>query len=64
MEQFLGLWVVTINLGLDLLQTLTGHSHHVHDLAFSPDGTQIASASFDQTIHIWDVSSGALLLHL
>jgi WD40 repeat protein len=47
---------------LPLLQVLNGHELHVHDLAFSPDGTQIASGSFDLTIQVWDVSSGALLL--
>jgi WD40 repeat protein len=34
---------------------LDGHSDMVSNLAWSPDGTLLASASLDQTIRIWDV---------
>ena len=47
-----------------LRQMLTGHEKHVHALAFSPDGTKIASASLDCTIRVWDLSSGVALLTL
>src|ERR1700685_3748076 len=45
-----------------LLQILSGHELRVCDIAFSPDGTQIASGSLDLTVRVWDVSSGVLLL--
>jgi WD40 repeat protein len=43
-----------------VLQTLEGHSKHVSDIAFSPDGKLLASAS-NKTIKLWDASSGAVL---
>ncbi|SPO01196.1 uncharacterized protein DNG_03943 [Cephalotrichum gorgonifer] len=41
------------------MQTLEGHSRPVESVAFSPDGRQIASGSFDRTIKVWDRKSGA-----
>ena len=42
-----------------LLRTLTGHTKPVDDsIAFSPDGTTLASGSYDRTIRVWDVSTG------
>jgi len=45
--------------GLELRATLSGHELPVNDLAFSPDGSRLASGSDDLTVVVWDVASGA-----
>ncbi|HXQ32402.1 MAG TPA: hypothetical protein VN843_00135, partial [Anaerolineales bacterium] len=46
------------------LQTITGHTARIFDLAFSPDGKTIATASGDRTAKLWDVHTGRLFLTL
>ena len=43
------------------LQTLEGHSDRVNLVVFSRDSSRLASASSDNTIRLWDASSGACL---
>jgi WD40 repeat protein len=39
-------------------RTLRGHTETVYQVAFSPDGSILATASFDNTIKLWRVSDG------
>ena len=43
------------------LETLEGHSNSVNAVVFSSDGQRLASASYDDTIKIWDAASGQCL---
>ena len=43
------------------LQTLEGHSGLVRSVTFSHDSVRLASASWDNTVKIWDASSGECL---
>jgi WD40 repeat protein len=44
-----------------LVHILSGHENHIRSLAFSGDGSILASGSEDNTIKLWDVQQGQLL---
>ena len=41
-------------------QELRGHSDRVREVALSPDGSTLYTASFDKTVKVWDAASGDL----
>jgi WD40 repeat protein len=43
------------------LKTLVGHSNYVNCVAYSPDGTMLASGSSDHTVRLWNAITGELI---
>jgi hypothetical protein len=41
-----------------LERTVPAHGDLVHDVAFSPDGTALATCSYDRLVKLWDVATG------
>ncbi|KPH99459.1 WD-40 repeat-containing protein [Actinobacteria bacterium OK006] len=44
--------------------TLTGHEWSIKSLAYSPDGTRLATSSRDSTVRIWDTRTGECVIRL
>ncbi|WP_119068609.1 WD40 repeat domain-containing protein [Aggregatilinea lenta] len=49
-----GIWLYAPD--LSDVGLLKGHTKAVYGLAFSPDGSQLASVSHDMTVRVWDVA--------
>lgn len=43
------------------LVTQAGHNSLINTISFSPDGKLLASGGYDDSIRLWDVTSGALI---
>jgi serine/threonine protein kinase len=45
-------------------RTFFGHAGEVTSVCFSPDGKHLATASYDRTVRVWDVTTGKQILTL
>ena len=52
-------WLWDIATG-NLKNTLKGRLSIIRSITVSPDGTTLASGSWDDTVHLWDVTTGTL----
>ena len=52
----LSCWMVAASSSGQAVTELPGHAGPVSGVAYSPDGTQVASSSFDKSIKIWDIA--------
>ena len=50
----IGIWLYDASTGAEVA-LLTGHTGGVYSVAFSPDGTTIATENSDNTVRLWDV---------
>ena len=57
---FIGVWLYDVQTGKEL-QLLAAEPVAVESIAFSPDGTKLASSGIGAPLSLWDVESGRLL---
>jgi len=53
-----GFYVSEISTAKRVVSAGVGHNKEITAMTFSPDGTHLATASFDETARIWDASKG------
>jgi WD40 repeat protein/serine/threonine protein kinase len=56
--------LLDVNSGDEIIAPLKGHALWVNTAAFSPDGKRLATGSTDETIKIWDLTTGQEILTL
>ncbi len=54
--------LITVNRANPRLRIFVGHEGPVYNVAFSPDGQTALSASGDNTLILWDVNTGEIIL--
>lgn len=58
------IWAWPVQAGDERQQVLLGHTDMIETIDFSPDGTLLASASWDRTARIWDLATGETMFTL
>ena len=51
-------WIVEGERLLPYVSHIQGHTDYVRSVAFSPDGRQLATGSYDKMAIVWDLSTG------
>ena len=46
------------------MKRINGHTDEIRSVAFSPDGSRLATAAFDNAVKVWDVAMGRELVTL
>ena len=59
----IGVWLYEVSTSRELA-LLSGHEGVVTTVAFSPDGSLLASGSSDQTVKLWDLATGQEMVTL
>ena len=47
-----------------LKREFVGHTQYIRSLAYSPDGTMLATSTYDDTLGLWDTETGTVRLLL
>ena len=55
----IGLWVYDVQTG-EPIDLFIGHTDIVSSATYSPDGSTLASGSWDNTLRLWDTHTGYL----
>lgn len=53
-----GVGIIERSSGETLTPPLLGHREQIHGLSLSPDGSRLATASFDGAVRVWDMNTG------
>ena len=56
----IGIWIYDVETNKEI-KLLTGHTHFVQSIVFSPNGKNLASGGYDGIIMVWNVDTGEVI---